>query len=73
MRQRLRVFIGDDEPGKEPAATEVAMELQEFTTILSDAIVWDRTWLKDLADEQVKISADLYEVLLAYSQMRPSA
>ena len=49
------------------------MNLNEFTSILSDAIIWDRTWLTDLADEQVKISADLYEVLMAYSQMRPSA
>lgn len=73
MRQRLKVFIGNDEPAQESVTQEVAMDLNEFTSILSDAIIWDRTWLTDLADEQVKISADLYEVLQAYSQMRPSA
>ena len=74
MRQRLRLFIGEDELSDTGfAAPEVSMELEEFTKVLSDAIVWDRSWLADLADERVKVSADLYEVLQAYSQMRPSA
>lgn len=73
MRQRLRLFIesdGLDEKLKQP---EVSMELQEFTEILKDAVIWDRAWLKDLGDEEVRISADLYELLTIYSQMRPSA
>lgn len=74
MRQRLRLFIGEDELSDTGFGTpEVSMELSEFTKILSDAVVWDRSWLADLADERVKVSADLYEVLMAYSQMRPSA
>ena len=74
MRQRLRLFIGEDERvGTELKQNEVSIELQELTRILSDAIIWDRSWVKDLADEEVKISSDLYEVLTAYSQLRPSA
>ena len=74
MRPSLRVFTGDGESaGAELHAPEVTMELQELTRILSDAIIWDRSWLTDLADERVKISADLYEVLTVYSQLRPSA
>jgi len=73
MRPRLRVFVGDDEQLPGPVNPDVAMSLNEFSAILADAIIWDRTWLKDLGDEKVKISTDLYEVLLAYSQMRPSA
>ena len=74
MRQRLRLFIGEDERvGTELKQTEVSIELQELTQILSDAIIWDRSWVKDLGDEEVKISTDLYEVLMAYSQLRPSA
>lgn len=74
MRPRLRLFIGEDELSEnhiEP--TQVSMELGEFTRILSDAAVWERTWLSDLSDEKVKISSDLYELLMVYSQMRPSA
>ncbi len=74
MRQRLRLFIGEDELSDTGfGKPEVSMELSEFTKVLSDAIVWDRSWLADLADDRVKVSADLYEVLMAYSQMRPSA
>ena len=74
MRQRLRLFIGEDERvGTELKRTEVSIELQELTQILSDAIIWDRSWVKDLGDEEVRISTDLYEVLMAYSQLRPSA
>ncbi|MEZ6128186.1 MAG: hypothetical protein R3C59_05870 [Planctomycetaceae bacterium] len=74
MRQRLRLFIGEDELNSaELPAPEVSMELEELTRILQDAIIWDRSWLRDLADERVTVSADLYEVLAAYSQLRPSA
>ncbi|MEO2018416.1 MAG: hypothetical protein ABGZ53_29035 [Fuerstiella sp.] len=74
MRPRLRLFIGEDEhSGTEVVEREVAIELQDLTAILADAIIWDRAWISDLADEQVKISADLYEVLMMYSQLRTSA
>jgi hypothetical protein len=74
MRPRLRLFVGSDEPEMmafpEP---EVSIKLGELTRILADAIIWDRTWVTDFADDDVKISADLYEILSMYSQMRPSA
>ncbi len=74
MRPNLRLFVGSDETEilefREP---EVAMKLGEFSQILADAIIWDRTWVSDLADEDVHISADLYEVLSVYAQIRPSA
>ncbi|MCP4175825.1 MAG: hypothetical protein GY758_34200 [Fuerstiella sp.] len=74
MRPRLRLFIGEDEhSGTEVVEREVAMELRELTAILADAIIWDRSWVSDLADERVTISADLYEVLMVYNEMRPSA
>ena len=74
MRSRLRLFVGAEAP--ESAAyqePEVSMKLGELTRILADAIIWDRTWIADFADDDVRISADLYEVLSTYSQMRPSA
>ena len=74
MRSRLRLFVGAEAP--ESAAyqePEVSMKLGELTRILADAIIWDRTWITDFADDDVRISADLFEVLSTYSQMRPSA
>ncbi len=74
MRPRLRLFVGADEPETltfpEP---EVSIKLGELTRILADAMIWDRTWVSDFADDDVRISADLYEVLTTYAQMRPSA
>lgn len=74
MRPRLRLFVGAEEPETltlpEP---EVSMKLGELTRILADAMIWDRTWVADFADDDIRISADLYEVLTTYAQLRPSA
>lgn len=74
MRPRLRLFVGAEAPEisvlPEP---EVSMKLGELTKILADAIIWDRTWIADFADDDIRISADLFDVLSSYSQMRPSA
>jgi len=46
----------------------------EILPLLVDAAQSRRTWLRDFADEEVSISMDLYEVLLAYQHYRrPSA
>jgi len=46
----------------------------EVMPLLTDALQSQRTWLRDFADDEVKISMDLYEVLLAYQHYRrPSA
>lgn len=74
MRSRLKLFIDNAERDRqELKPPEVEMGLGQFTRILKDAVVWDRTWLQDMDDEQIRVSADLYELLTAYSQMRPSA
>ena len=74
MRPRLRLFVGADEPEMmtlpEP---EVSIKLGELTRILADAMIWDRTWVADFADDEIRISADLYEVLTTYAQLRPTA
>ncbi len=74
MRPRLRLFVGADEPNAPTMAEpDVSIRLEELTRVLADAIIWDRTWIQDFADDEVRISADLYEVLSAYAHMRPSA
>ena len=72
MRPRLRLFTGDDGVCEMPKP-QVTISLGEFARILSDATWHDRTWVADLADDPVKVSADLYEILAAYSHLRPSA
>ena len=46
----------------------------EILPLLADAVNSRRTWLSDFEDDEITISTDLYEVLLAYQYFRrPSA
>jgi hypothetical protein len=47
--------------------------LGEVLPALADAVRSRRAWVKDFEDDKITLSADLYEVLLAYRQMRPAA
>lgn len=72
MRPRLRLFTGEDQ-GSVVAEPPVTVSLGEISRVLADAVQSDRAWLSDFADDQIQISADLYEVLSAYMHLRPSA
>ena len=78
---RLRVFCDDEgscgvsvvPPDAAPRET-VTVPLGEVLPLLADAVRNRRTWLRDFQDDEVTLSADLYEVLLAYLHLyRPSA
>jgi hypothetical protein len=75
----LRVYCGpQDEPNAaaEAAAQRetVTVPLMDVLPLLADAVRSARTWLRDFSDDEVTISMDLYEVLLAYRHYcRPSA
>jgi hypothetical protein len=68
---RLRLF--DPENRVTLAPRQKKIRLKEILKVLADAVQHDRTWLSDFADDEVKISADLYEVLVTYRRLRPSA
>jgi len=38
--------------------------------LLADAVRSERTWLRDFHDDEITISMDLYEVILAYQHYR---
>ncbi len=48
----------------------VRVALGEVLPLLADAVASDRTWLKDFVDEEITVSADLYDVLQAYRHFR---
>jgi hypothetical protein len=78
---RLRVYYGPDEAalGGEATATipmrqTVTLPLGEVLPLLMDAVKSRRQWVGDFFDDDLTISSDLYEVLLAYQHFRrPSA
>ena len=78
-RTNLKIYRG---PAEQKAAVRAAsknepstvtVELNEVLPLLADAVASRRTWLNDFADDQITISADLYEVLLAYQYYRHPA
>jgi hypothetical protein len=77
---RLRVIFGPDDTnaaGCVPASTqvqnEVTVTLGDVLPLLVDASEMQRAWLKDFKDDKIKLSSDLFEVLLAYQSMRSAA
>ena len=82
-RNRLRMYYGPENSQLAIAAetlpesgprTSVTVPLAEVLPLLVDAVRSDRSWLNDFQDEELTISSDLYEVLMAYQHFRrPSA
>ena len=76
---RLRIYYGPQEDTTAPTiasqpADRISVPLQDVFPILAEAVRNDCTWLRDFADDEIEISTDLYEVILAYQHYRrPSA
>jgi hypothetical protein len=81
-RPQLRIYYGPEKTvtAEKPVPAEgqferITVPLCDVFPLLGDAVRSERTWLQDFADEEITISSDLYEVLLAYQHhcRRPSA
>ena len=80
VQPQLRVYYGPEEDTANSYSSQVAcpetvtVPLREVFGWLLDAVRSDRNWLRDFEDDEVTVSADLYEVILAYQHFRrPSA
>ena len=79
-RCHLRIYQGP-ETENHVALTEasdgrhfVKASVADILPLLADAVHSERTWLEDFADDEITLSTDLYEVLMAYQHFRrPSA
>ena len=75
----LRIYRGPAEkqapvrPASTNSQATVTVDVSEVLPLLADAVASRRTWLSDFEDDQITISADLYEVLLAYQYYRHPA
>jgi len=78
VTNHLKVYHGPKtaysaEIGPGPADS-ISVPLGQIFPLLAEAVQSNRTWLQDFSDDDVTISADLYEVILAYQHFRrPSA
>ncbi len=80
MAHHLRIYRGPQESSTPTLNTDrlgnpsVTLNVSDVLPLLADAVASQRTWLEDFADDEITISTDLYEVLLAYQYFRrPSA
>lgn len=72
----LKIYRGPEQADS-PATAQMSEDNRSVTApagqllpLLADAMLSQRTWLKDFADDEVTVSADLYEVLMAYQHFR---
>ncbi len=77
-RSKLRVYFGPQDSATAEADSiagpSVTVPLGEVIPALAEAAAAGRAWLRDFEDDEITISHDLYEVLLAYQHyQRPSA
>ena len=75
-RANLRIYRGpESKTSVRPASTPatVTVNVGEVLPLLADAIASERTWLSDFENDEITITADLYEVLLAYQYYRHPA
>jgi hypothetical protein len=78
-RAHLRVYHGPESGSAVKKSNRlqehmIEVRLGEIFPLLADAVRSERTWLRDFEDDEITISTDLYEVILAYQHCRrPSA
>jgi hypothetical protein len=77
---QLRIFYGSSEEEtttvqtSQQRADTVTVSVGDVFPVLADALRNKRSWLRDFEDDEITISNDLYEVVLAYQHFRrPSA
>ena len=69
LNERVLKLFAPDQEVSDPLPS-VTVSVGDLVPLLIDAWETDRAWLRDFSRDEVCVSEDLYEVLLAYHQMR---
>jgi hypothetical protein len=74
MAAQLRVYPISRDPVSTPSVSEpsVRVSLGELLPLVALAHRKNYVWLQDFLDDEVAVSADLYEVLRAFRSQRPA-
>lgn len=71
---RLRVFPQPEEDAvQDDHGPAVPIRLADLYPLLAQAYRDNYVWLRDFEDDQLLVSPDLYEVVRAFADCRPSA
>jgi hypothetical protein len=75
MGPHLRLFPGSDEDTggfDRPTVPTVSIRLRDLLPLVAMAQKNHFIWLKDFLDDEVRISDDLHDVLMAFRSTRPA-
>jgi hypothetical protein len=70
---RLRLFPYDEENTGDVNSPSISVRLADLYPLLAQAYRDNFLWLRDFEDDELMVSSDLYEVIRAFSNCRPSA
>jgi hypothetical protein len=71
---RLRIFPRpQDEPEVDPTSPGIPIRLSDLYPLLAQAYRDNFVWLRDFEEDELLVSNDLFEVVRAFSDYRPSA
>jgi hypothetical protein len=70
---RLRVFPHPEEEQNHEESPAIPIKLRDLYPLLAQAYRDNYTWLRDFEDDELLVSNDLFEVVRAFSNWRPSA
>lgn len=71
----LRLFPQSEEETTERYEQEatVSVRLGDLYPILRQALRANYAWLRDFQDDEIRVTSDFYDVIRAFSGLRPSA
>jgi hypothetical protein len=70
---RLRVFPHPEDVPENSDTPSIRIRLSDLYPLLAQAYRDNYTWLRDFEEDQLLVSNDLYQVVQAFSNCRPSA
>jgi len=72
-RRQLRLYrTFDEQPRSLPTAT-VPMRLGDLLPLIEEANRDRFVWLDDFLDDEVRVTPDMFQILQAFREVRPSA
>ncbi len=71
---RLRVFPRpEEEPRGKKSSPSIPIRLIDLYPLLAQAYRDNYVWLRDLEEDELLVSSDLFEIVRAFTDCRPSA
>jgi hypothetical protein len=68
--RQLRIYSDVERPAPSGPPANTRMTLRDLMPLLASAQRMNLTWLRDFLDDEIMVTADLHDVLMAYRASR---